>query len=92
MIDFRTSKYDEFMALDEQWRAATEGKRTLRRSVLCRDRNDANHYLVFAFFDDHDSAMANSNLPETGEFATKQQALTDGAATFTDLDILDDRS
>jgi hypothetical protein len=29
-------------------------------------------------------------LPETGEFATKQQALANGPATFIDLDVLDD--
>ena len=90
VIDFRTSQFDELMALDAEWRKATEGKRTLRRSIVARDRNDANHYLVFAFFDDYESAMANSALPETGEFATKQQALASAPATFIDLDILDD--
>jgi quinol monooxygenase YgiN len=90
VIDFSTSQYDELMALDAQWRAATEGKRTLRRSIVARDRKDPNHYLVFAFFDDYESAMANSQLPATGEFAAKQQALADGPATFLDLDILDD--
>jgi hypothetical protein len=90
IIDFRTSKYDELMALDAQWREATEGKRTLRRSIVARDRNDANHYVVLAFFDDFESATANSQLPETGEFAAKQQALADGPASFVDLDILAD--
>ena len=89
IIDFRTSKYDELMALDAEWRKATEGKRTLRRSIVARDRNDQNHYLVLAFFDDYESAMANSKLPATGEFATKQQALADAPAAFVDLDILD---
>lgn len=92
LIDVRTSKPDELMALDEQWRAATEGKRTLRRSIVTRDRNDPDRYLILAFFDDYDSAMANSNLPETAEFATKQQALAAAPATFVDLDILDDRT
>lgn len=92
VIDFRTSSYDEFRALEEQWRAATEGKRTVRRSIVGRDRNDPNHYLVLAFFDDYESAMANSALPETGEFATKQQTLADGPAGFTDLDVVADRT
>jgi quinol monooxygenase YgiN len=90
IIDFRTSKYDELMALDAEWRKATEGKRTLRRSMVARDRNDPERYVVLAFFDDYESAMANSALPETGEFATKQQALASGPATFIDLDVLDD--
>ena len=92
VIDVRTSKADELMALEGQWRQATEGKRTLRRSMVARDRNDPEHYVILAFFDDYDSAMANSNLPETAEFASKQQALADAQATFIDLDILEDRS
>jgi hypothetical protein len=92
VIDFRTSKYEELMALEEQWRQATEGRRTLRRSIVARDRNDPNRYLILAFFDDYDSAMANSNLPETGEFASKQQALADAPASFIDLDIVEDRT
>ena len=37
--------------LEDKWRAATEGKRTLRRSIVARDRNDVTRYLIFAFFD-----------------------------------------
>ena len=90
IIDVRTSKYDELMAFDAEWRSATEGKRTLRRSLVTRDRNDPEHYLILAFFDDYESAMTNSQLPETGEFAAKQMAIADGPATFLDLDVLVD--
>jgi hypothetical protein len=92
IIEFKTDKFDELMALEDEWRAATEGKRTLRRAIVARDRNDPDRHLVFAFFDDYDSAMVNSNLPETTEFGQKQQAIVDGSMSFTDLDILDDRS
>ena len=92
IIEMRTSKVDEIMALDKEWRAATEGKRTLRRSIVGRDRNDPNRYLILAFFDDYDSAMVNSNLPETSEFARKQMALTDAEPTFIDIDIIEDES
>ena len=57
---------------------ATAGKRTLRRSVVGRDRNDPDRHIVIAFFDDYDSAMVNSNLPETADFGQKQTALLDG--------------
>jgi hypothetical protein len=92
LIDLRTSRPDDLMALDAEWRAATEGKRTLRRSIVARDRNDPEHYVVFAFFDDYESAMTNSKLPETGDFAVKQQALADGPASFVDLDIIEDQT
>jgi hypothetical protein len=92
IIECKTSNYDELMALEDQWRDATEGKRTLRRAIVGRDRNDANRYLVLAFFDDYESAMVNSNLPETTEFGQKLQAVLDAPMTFVDLDVVDDRS
>ena len=55
-------------------------------------RNDPDRYFILAFFDDYDSAMINSNLPETTEFGQKQSALIDGEMQFTDLDIIDDHS
>jgi quinol monooxygenase YgiN len=90
IIDCRTSKIDEISALDEQYRAATEGTRTLRRSIVARDRNDPDRHFVLAFFDDYDSAMVNSNLPETGEFASKLQELLAGPPTFVDLEVVQD--
>jgi hypothetical protein len=92
IIECRTSKVDELTELEREWEKATEGKRTLRRSIITRDRNDPDRYLVLAFFDSYDSAMANSNLPETGEFGRKQAALLDAPMVFTDLDVVDDRS
>ncbi|HEX4821855.1 MAG TPA: hypothetical protein VFV00_16745 [Acidimicrobiales bacterium] len=91
LIEMRTKNIDEIMKLDEQWENATEGKRTLRRSIVGRDRNDPDRHVIIAFFDDYESAMENSKLPETQEFATKQTALAD-TVQFIDLDVVDDRS
>ena len=91
IIDMRTKNVDEIQNLEREWEKATEGKRTLRRSIIGRDRNDPDHYLVLAFFDSYESAMTNSNLPETTEFGQKQGALVDGPLQFIDLDIIDDR-
>ena len=92
IIECRTSKVDELQALEDEWESATEGKRTLRRSIIARDRNDPDRYLVLAFFDSYESAMENSNLPETTEFGQKQALLLDAPMAFTDLDVIDDRS
>jgi len=91
LIEIRTKNVDEILKLDEQWEKATEGKRTLRRSVVGRDRNDPDRHVIIAFFDDYESAMQNSQLPETQEFASKQTALAD-TVQFIDLDVIDDRS
>ncbi len=36
--------------------------------------------------------MENSNLPETGEFAARWAELADGPPTFTDLEVIEDRT
>src|SRR5258708_3741231 len=77
IIDMRTKNVDEIQNLEREWENATEGKRTLRRSIVGRGRNDPELYLVLAFFDSYASAMEYSNLPETTEFGQKQTALLD---------------
>jgi quinol monooxygenase YgiN len=91
-IEVTTSKIDEIRALEEKWRAATEGKRTLRRSIICHDRNDPKKYVIFAFFDSYESAMQNSQLPETSEFADAQRALLDGEPVFRDFDVIEEQA
>ena len=90
IMECRTDKVEELVGLEAEWKKATEGKRTLRRSILTRDRNDPRRYLVLAFFDTYDSAMENSNLPQTGEFGQKMTPLLDAPMAFTDLDVVQD--
>ena len=92
ILEFRTSKVEKIKALEDEWRRATEGRRTLRRSLLCRDRNDANRYLVIAFFDSPESAKVNSELPETTAFANQTGAIVDSPLAFQDLDVVDEHT
>lgn len=92
ILEFRTSDIDKMQALENEWRDASVGKRTLRRSILCRDRNDKNRYLVFAFFDSPESATVNSALPETTSFANRVNEIVDAPISFQDLDVVDDRT
>ena len=92
VIECRTSRIAELQALNREWEQATEGRRTLRRSIVAQDRNDPSRYLVFAFFDSFESAMENSNLPETAEVSGKMQSLVDGPMVFHDLDVIEERS
>ena len=91
IIECRTSKLDELTALEDEWERATEGKRTLRRSIIARDRNDPERHLVLAFFDSYESAMKNSELPETQAISEKMAAVSESPA-FHDLDVVEDRS
>ena len=70
IIEVRTNNVDGLRSLDDQWEQATEGERhAAAGSIIARDRNDPDdRYLILAFFDSYESAMANSSLPETAEF------------------------
>jgi quinol monooxygenase YgiN len=92
IVEFRTDDIDQVNALEDDWERATEGKRTSRRSILTKDRNDPGRYLAIVFFDSYDAAMTNSNLPETQEFAAKLGAVVTDRPNFHDLDVVDERS
>ena len=92
IIELRTDRAEEVMALDREWEQATEGRRTLRRSIVTRDRTDPRRHLVLAFFDSYESAMQNSELPETQAFAERYRQLVDTDIVFHDLDVIDDHS
>jgi len=91
IIEFRTKDLDAVRKMDDEWWAATEGKRTLRRGTVAVDRNDPERCFVIAEFDSYEAAMANSELPETQAFAQRQRELADGPATFYDLDVIEVR-
>ena len=91
IIDFRTSDIDGIKKSGEEWEAATEGKRTVRRQIVGRDRNDPSRYVIIVFFDSYESAVENSQLPETQASAEKFAALTD-EISFVDLDVIEERS
>ena len=74
IIEMRTKNFDELQALSDRFFEATEGKRTVRRAIVSRDRNDPERYMLVVFFDSYESAMENSNLPETAEFAEQADA------------------
>jgi hypothetical protein len=90
IVEYTTNDPDEVRQIDDAWGAATEGKRTARRQIVTRDRNRPDRYLALVFFDSHESAMQNSNLPETQEFAGRYASATTSVA-FHDLDVISDQ-
>ena len=89
LIDLRTDNVDGLKKIDEEWRAATEGKRTIRRQIVTQDRNDPSRLVILVFFDSYESAMENSNLPETQACAEQYAALTQDIK-FLDLDVIEE--
>lgn len=92
IIEGHTSRYDEMERLTAELEESTEGRFTVRRSIRTQDRDDPSRFMVIVFFDSYESAMENSNLPETQEFSEKMMALVDGPPTFHNLDVAEDKT
>lgn len=92
IIEFRSSRIDEILKLNGEWTERGGSETTARRGVLCEDRDDRGHYIQVVFFDSHESAMKNSELPITQEFAGKMSDLAEGPAKFYNLNVLEDRT
>src|SRR5215471_13639529 len=91
IIEIKTSKQDEIMALADKWQAATEGQRKAQRVTITADRDRPGTYLQIVEFPSHEEAMANSALPATSEFAGQLAALCDEPPSFRNLDVQDVR-
>jgi len=92
LLDMHSSNVDEIRKLVADYEQATEGKRTVRRSIECQDRNDPHRRIIIVFFDSYEDAMVNSQLPETEQLAARTAELLDQPPKFVDLDVLEDRT
>jgi len=88
IIDFSTSRIDEFNTNLDVWMTATEGNRIPHRAVLRRDRDAAHQYSLMVEFASHEAGMENSSRPTTAEFASFLAAICDAPPTFRNLDVL----
>lgn len=91
IIEFRTSRIDEFNAALDDWVAKNAGRRVATRSVQTRDRDNEGVYLNIVEFPSYEQAMENSNRPETTEFAAQLAKLCDAPPVFRNLDVLRER-
>jgi hypothetical protein len=92
IVQLQTSKLDEIRSAVSEWQKATEGSRTLQRSVVCEDRDRPGRYFVIAFFNSYEDAEKNSGLPETDALARKTAALSDEPPSFYNLDVVEELS
>src|SRR5436190_6708819 len=88
IIEFSTTRIDEFNANLDAWKARTEGRRIPHRAVLRRDRDAKDLYLLMVEFSSYETGMENSSRPETGAFAAFLNELSDGDLKFRNLDVL----
>ena len=87
IIEVTTTRPQEIQELVQEWSARTEGRRTAYRATFTADRDRPGTYVQIVEFPSYQEAMANSGLPETGEFAEKLAKLCDGQPAFRNLDV-----
>jgi hypothetical protein len=88
VIEITTTKVAEIEKLMSDWVAATQGRRSVQRSLLTKDRERADTYVQVVEFPSYEEAMANSALPETAAFAQKLSALCTSGPAFRNLDVV----
>lgn len=87
IIEITTTRLDEIEALMDEWVTQTEGKRKTHRATLTADRDRPDTYLQIVEFPSYEAAMANSDLPETGDFAQRLVKLCEAPPVFRNLDV-----
>ena len=90
VITFKTSRIEEFNAKLDDWKTKTEGRRIPHRASLQRDRDNDGVYLLVVEFDSYEIGMENSSRPETADFASFLNDLSEGPLEFRNLDVLRD--
>lgn len=88
IIEFKTTRIDEFTRLLDAWLVETEGSRAPSRGTLTRDRDQGGTYVQIVEFPSYEQAMENSDRAETAAFAKSMAELCDGPAVFRNLDVL----
>ena len=87
IIEFTTSRMDEIRALVQEMRDQPIGLAV--RGTFTADRDRPGTYINIIEFASREAATANSQRPETQEFATKMTELCEGPAKFYNLDLLE---
>jgi quinol monooxygenase YgiN len=88
IMEVTTSRFDELEQLHEQWLRDTAGRRTVRREQIARDRDRPDTYVIIVEFDSFESAMENSDLPETAAIAQGIAELVEAPTVFRNLDVI----
>jgi hypothetical protein len=91
IIEFETDQIDQGQKYVDEYRTATQGKRTATRGILCEDRDNPGHYVNIVFFPSYEDAMKNSEMPETQELSANLMGLSKGAPKFYNLDVRTDQ-
>lgn len=85
-VEIDAGRYAEAQALEEEWRARTEGERTVVRNTWCRDHSHPDRYVNIVEFPSYADAVRNGELPATQELALRLQEVA-RSVRYVDLDV-----
>ena len=88
LIEVGTDRFDELERLHEQWLADTLGERTTLQEWVCRDRDQADRYVVIVEFPSVEAAEVNNDLPATARIAEAMGKVATGGPSFRNLDVI----
>jgi quinol monooxygenase YgiN len=91
IIEYETDRPEDVAALmderNEQGVASGE-QPPFTRLAVARDRENPRRFLAIVEFPSYEEAMANSERPDTHEFAQKLGALMSSGPTYSNLDVI----
>ncbi|MGY1637117.1 DUF1059 domain-containing protein [Geodermatophilus sp. SYSU D00742] len=89
LIEFHARDLEGFRRLGEEWRERMGRETTARWIVVTSDRDRPHTYVQMVGFPDHASAMRNSEHPVTTDISKRMQEVTEGEASFRNLDVVE---
>ncbi len=88
IVSFHCTDPSALRGIEDEWLAATEGRRTLQHETFLVDRNDPSHFMTINEFESYEAAMQISELPKTDAMARKVAGLLIGEPTYHDLEVV----
>jgi heme-degrading monooxygenase HmoA len=88
IIEYETDRFEEIAALMGEMDNDGGDAPGFVRGTVTKDRDNPRRYLTIVEFESYETAMANSDKPETGEMAAKLAALCSGPPRFHNLDVV----
>ena len=86
IIESKTSRAEEMMAFAREWRSE-HGEMGPTRVTACMDRDRPGTIVSIVEFESYETAMRNSQDPETDRFSRQMAEFCDEPPTFRNLDV-----
>lgn len=87
IIEYETDRPDEVRRLGEAQLGQMPSTRDGFRLSMASDRDHPNRYVTIVEFPSYEAAMANSQRPETNEYASQMAALCTKGPDYVNLDV-----